>query len=87
MSKVIVNLTSKHRVVVDDYNYTLQEHHPISDTRKIEEWKPLGYYDGLQGAMRRVASYNGLDAGEYDAMSYADAVLDKAYKLIKESKK
>lgn len=87
MSNVIVNLTSKHRVVIDNYNYTLQDHHPISKTRKIEEWKPLGYYDNMRGAIKRVASYNGLDKREYDAMEYADSVLEKAYELIKEVKK
>lgn len=87
MKNIVVNLTSKHRVVIDNLNHTLQEHYPVSDKRKNEEWEILGYYSTLAGAMKRIATINGVEPKEYDAMEYADAVLQKAYDVIKESQK
>ena len=87
MDKVIVNLTSKHRIVIDDLNHTLQEHHPVSETRMNEQWLPLGYYSTVQGAMKQVVTYDGLDKREYDAIEYANSVLQKAYNVIEESQK
>jgi hypothetical protein len=87
MKSFIVNLTSKHRVVIDDLNHTLQEYNPVSETRDNAQWLPLGYYSTLGGAIKRVATINGLESREYDAMEYADSVLQKAYDIIKESQK
>lgn len=87
MSEVIVNLTDKHRIVIDHLNHTLQEYHPVSETRREARWLPLGYYSTIQGAMRQVATYNGLEPKEYDAIHYADSVLQKAYDVIEESQK
>lgn len=87
MDKVIVNLTSKHRIVIDDLNHTLQEYHPVSETRRNEQWLPLGYYSTVQGAMKQVVTYDGLDKREYDAIEYANSVLQKAYNVIEESQK
>lgn len=87
VKKIIVTLTGKHRVVIDDLNHTLQEHYPVSDVRKNEEWLPLGYYSTLAGAMRRVATINAVEPKEYSAMEYADTVLQKAKEIIEESQK
>ena len=87
MDKVIVNLTSKHRIVIDDLNHTLQEYYPASEKRKNAEWLPLGYYSTIKGAMKQVVSYNALEPKEYDAIQYADSVLQKAYNVIEESQK
>lgn len=87
MKKIVVTLTGRHRVVIDDLNHTLQEHYPVSDVRKKEEWLPLGYYNTLAGAMKRVATINGVEPKEYDAMEYADTVLQKAKEIIEESQK
>jgi len=87
MSEVIVNLTDKHRIVIDNLNHTLQEYHPVSETRTEARWLPLGYYSTIQGAMKQVVTYNGLKPKEYDAIQYADSVLKKAYDVIEESQK
>ena len=87
MKQIIVNLTEKYRVVIDDLNHTLQEFHPISKTRKNEQWLPVAYYSTLGGAMNRVAKFYAVDAGEYNAIEYANAVMQKAEDLIKETNK
>lgn len=77
-----VRLSSKHRVVVDDLNVTLQEFFEIS-----QKWKPIGYYSTVAGAMNKVATVHGVTKDEYTAMSYAAEVLEQAENMIKEAAK
>ena len=84
MSKVIVNFSDSYRVVIDDLNHTLEQFHPKSETRKNEAWLPLGYYSTMKGVLKRVCTFNDLEKREYDAIEYADAVMQKLDDIIEE---
>jgi hypothetical protein len=82
MKQIVIPIGKKHRVLVDEYNHTLQVEKP--DTKK--GWKNLGYYNNFAGIVNRLSMVAEIDAGEYEAMQYANTVVDKAVELCEELK-
>jgi hypothetical protein len=82
MIEVTIPIGKKHRVIIDELNHTLQVERP--NTKK--GWKTLGYYNDFAGIVNRLATVAELEAGEYDALKYANTVVSKAVELCEELK-
>jgi hypothetical protein len=82
MKNIVVSIGARHRVVIDELNHTLQAE------RQTEKkgWKTLGYYPDFSYIVKRLAKVSELEAGEYEALEYANSVLDKAFELCEELK-
>lgn len=46
----MIQLSSQYQIDVDQYNYTLQEHHVSS--KGEEYWTSIGYYSSLEECLR-----------------------------------
>ena len=81
-NNIVVPLGTKHRVLIDEYNHTLQVERPSSK----KGWKTLGYYNNFAGIVYRLATVEELEDGVYTAAEYADSVVKKAEQLCEELK-
>lgn len=82
MIQITIPVGKKHRVIIDELNHTLQVEKP--NTKK--GWETLGYYRDFSRIVSRLATVAELEAGEYDAIKYADTVISKAIELCDELK-